>query len=194
MEPSTARLFVWDRGVVVIRINFRIAHSHKSPTKSGGSPAGRGCADRHGPDRMIWDDVREPDDDGVEPDDQGKMFIISPRQRCVRSMHAPSVIGLRVWLQSLQATAAYTFGGSCCSAFQSVDRRAVRVPESFRGGCSFGGRHCRLSPARRFQLIRCRTFEADLRNAACVTATWHGHRDARRRNRRRSGESDVRSA
>lgn len=60
------------------------------------------------------------------------MFIMSPRQRCVRSMHAPSVIGLRVWPTSLQATAAYTFGGSCCSAFQSVDRRAVRVPESFR--------------------------------------------------------------
>ncbi|SOR32679.1 protein of unknown function [Methylorubrum extorquens] len=34
----------------------------------------------------------------------------------------------------------YTIGGSCRSAFQSVERRAVRVPESFRGGCSFGGR------------------------------------------------------
>ena len=83
--------------------------------------------------------------------DQGKMFKMDPRQRCVCSMHAPSVIGLRVWPRSLQATAAYTFGGSCCSPFQSVDRRAVRVPESFRGGCSFGGRLCRLSPARRLK-------------------------------------------
>ena len=152
MEPSTARLFVWNRGVVVIRVNFRITHSRLGQTKSGGSPAGRECADRNGPDRMFWDDVREPDDDRVEPDDQGKIVIIGPRQQCVRSMHAPSVIGLRVWPTSLQAMAAYTFGGSCCSAFQSVDRRAVRVPESFRGGCSFGGRLFRLSPAHQLNL------------------------------------------
>lgn len=152
MEPSTARLFVWDRGVVVIRVIFRITHSRRGPTKSGGSPAGRDSADRNGPDRVFWDDVREPDGDGVEPDDQGKMFIKSPRQRCVRSMHTPSVIGLRVWPTSLQAIAVYTFGGSRCSAFQSVDRRAVRVPESLRGGCSFGGRLLRLSPARRLNL------------------------------------------
>jgi len=53
---------------------------------------------------------------------------------------APSVIGLRVWQRPSHTVPAYTFGGSCCSAFQSVDRRAVRLPESFRGGCSFGGR------------------------------------------------------
>ena len=40
--------------------------------------------------------------------------------------------------------ATYTIGGSCRSAFQSDERWAVRVPESFRGSCSFGGR---LAPA-----------------------------------------------
>jgi hypothetical protein len=40
----------------------------------------------------------------------------------------------------LRAVSAYTVGGSCRSAFQSVVQQAVRVPESFRGGCSFGGR------------------------------------------------------
>ena len=39
-----------------------------------------------------------------------------------------------------RAVSAYTIGGSSCSAFQSVVAQAVRLPESFRGGCSFGGR------------------------------------------------------
>ena len=139
MEPSTARLFVWDRGVMVIRVIFSFTHS-RTPRKSRGSQTvgGLGGQRRSGPN--VSDDVQEPDDDRVEPDGQGRMFINSPRQQCVHSMHAPSVIGLRAWPTSLQATVAYTFGGSCCSAFQSVDRRTVRVPESFRGGCSFGGR------------------------------------------------------
>jgi len=45
MEPSTARLFVWDRGVVVIRVIFRImrttAHTHEERWLKGGWRTGR---------------------------------------------------------------------------------------------------------------------------------------------------------
>lgn len=44
---------------------------------SGGSPAGRGCAVRKGPER-------DPDGDTDEPVDQEKMFIMGPRQRCAQ--------------------------------------------------------------------------------------------------------------
>ena len=39
---------------------------------------------------------------------------------------------------SLWAT-AFPVGGHCRAAFQSAHVQGVRVPESFQGGCSFGG-------------------------------------------------------
>jgi hypothetical protein len=158
---SPVRLGSWSGGHSGHLQDFAQLHT---PTKSAGSRAGGrlGGQRRFGPN--VSDDVRQPDGDGVEPDDQGKMFIKSPRQRCVRSMHAPSVIGLRVWPTSLQAMAAYTFGG-----------RLLRFPECW----SKGGPGAREIPGRlllrrsalptlsrsSIEPMTCRAFEADLRNA-----------------------------
>lgn len=78
--------------------------------------------------------------------------------------------------------ATYTVGGSGRSAFQSVDRQAVRVPESFRGGCSFGGRPepalSRLTRTSGRQVEakvgpnskRGVTLRSQMRNSGCVAA------------------------
>ena len=53
------------------------------------------------------------------------------------SGRAPSVIDLRVSSHSV-VEATYTVGESFWLSFQRVSRQAVLLPESFRGGCSFG--------------------------------------------------------
>ena len=72
--------------------------------------------------------------------DSGK----APRAGCAR---APSVIGLRVSSQPARSVATYTVGGSGTLRFsECFTGKRSSVPESFRGGCSFGGQHADALP------------------------------------------------
>ena len=68
----------------------------------------------------------------------------APDADCAR---APSVIGLRDSSHPTRSAATYTVGGSMMLRFsECCTGKRSSVPESFRGGCSFGGQHAGSLP------------------------------------------------
>jgi hypothetical protein len=77
------------------------------------------------------------------------------------SARAPSVIGLRASSQPTCSGATYTVGGSVMLRFsECCTGKRSSVPESFRGGCSFGGQHAGSLPLAVVGNLR--RFEAEL--------------------------------
>jgi hypothetical protein len=82
---------------------------------------------------------------------QGQEFMTDLwRDACLFAMHAPSIIGLRAWQGPSRKGPAYTFGGSCRSAFQSLRSTGGPGAREFLGRLLLRRPVPRLSPARQF--------------------------------------------
>jgi hypothetical protein len=83
------------------------------------------------------------------------------RLRTRECARAPSVIGLRASSQPARSAATYTVGGSRRLRFsECFTGKRSSVPESFRGGCSFGGQQAGSLPLAMF--VKLRRFAAEL--------------------------------